>query len=228
MIYNPQYCGTVARIENGSWSLTALYMKSDPRYNIHLRRTVSLFVEFDMPPFSLLLDEITTGVATAKGIDPEWGDSYAITPGPASVTGAVRPQFKDVVVTVRQIEGQIVLSRLTARLEVKNRDPVSQTRQTFEFTDWTVCGKDVLPQSIRKISENLEPENLSSVISRSTSERKFDLSKMSEPMNEEECWLTFYGIPEPEGTQGGSFMRWLLLVAACAAIAVSVKVLKPK
>ncbi len=228
LIHNPKYCGTLARIENGSWSLTALYLSSDPRYNTHLRRTNPLFLEFQMPPFSLLLDEITTGVSTANGTDPEWGDAYAITPGPPHDTGAVRPQFKDIVVNVRHMEGHTVVSRLTTRLEVKDRDPIIQTRQTFEFADWKVCGKDVLPLSIRKISENLDPENMSAVLSTSITERKFDLSKMSEPMNEEECWLTFYNIPEPEGTQQNSLMRWVLVVAACVGIAVCVKVLKPK
>jgi hypothetical protein len=86
----------------------------------------------------------------------------------------------------------------------------------------------LFPQSIVKTSENLDPENLSKVRTKTVSKRAFDLTHMDDSIHEEECWLPYYGIPEPEGTQHGWIMPWMFVIAACVAIVFFIKVMKEK
>ena len=129
---------------------------------------------------------------------------------------------------VREINGQSVVSRLSARLNAAVGDRKYQTRHTLELTDWRDSAAEVMPQEIRQIVEQLDPANLASVLIKSVITRKFDLTQMEKPINEDECWVSFYGIPEPEGARRSSRMPWIIGLAVCLAIAIAAKVLKTR
>jgi hypothetical protein len=194
---NPKYSALLTHRDGGDWSLEKLHRSSSPEYRSTVNPQIVVISEFGGPPYSLLFDEICSGTLQEVRAD---GDVtlFSVTLGPAEKLETPRPEFSEVEVGVAAKAAGCDLRTLRYRTRAKIGELDLLASTQFEFVEYQDTVHGSLPGSIIRNYRQLDVKEPERVLLESKSVRTYDYSKMVAKIPTEECFLAYYGLPEPE------------------------------
>ncbi|WP_131818113.1 hypothetical protein [Planctopirus hydrillae] len=223
-IVNPDYAAKLLRIPGQKWVLNSLALRHQKAYDtlidarwesFHFPTHVGLGLKERFEEGGLRIDDYYEG--TADGVQPEM---FEVTIPPRSGTRQETSRYIPHIVWVRVFSGR-GLGNAIQRLDqtfLLGDSPGAKTRNsTVRYTDWVTHGGFHLPRRQEGwYSDTFEPQG------KPHWSADFDYSEWDSPFPKEQAYLTYYGLPEPEGVSKGWGWWWLLLAGGLLVVAMTI------
>lgn len=219
-ILNSDYVSTVKKADAG-WAVSELVLNSEEGY---ARALMSLNGTNTFASFGLVRlvgpTYGTTNTSLAAVLaDPANYDVTGLAPdgGQTRLEIAVDPQFQpdDPMRPSKFVVG-FNSDHIATLVVVIPEAPGGAYTETYSFDDFHRVGTTELPGSIVLKSDLVPPDEEPF---RETTTIKFDYSQFDAPFDTDRCYLTYYGLPEPDGVRQSTWPWYaagagLVLVAA--------------
>jgi hypothetical protein len=195
-----------------------LYLSSEPEYRSNVASTFPGLTEFSGSHYAQLFDQICSGTADLLRTGEEVSE-FSVRLGPAAEmeSEAPRPEFSEVHVEVAATSAGWELRGI--RYEGRGSNGMTELRfgRQLTFTDWqeTIAGR--FPGTVNNRFQQLDLNDRSKILLETQSVGRFDFSRMADKIATEECFLSFYGLPEPEDQGRTKSWVWLALAVVLGA-----------
>ncbi len=217
LIQNPSYAARIVKAGAGPWRLTGLAKRTDEKYQEFVNQQFRADFVGQVLRFHTNLWE-----TLRKG-------DWEVRSAERKVESGRRVRRFDVKLTKAGMEATHLLRLIVVVSEEHALLPVQVSIVHREGTDLviTFTGWAVTPQGLawQKRREELGPlalQKMGGDVARwGWSESRCDVRHISRRFDKDEAYLSYYGLPEPEGVRTRGYRLWIFLGVGIALLAIS-------